>query len=80
MVKVGIQALFVACNYEKLSLVFTSDASTNASIRVLISSPFPCAWAYDCIHLRRVKMKYTISTRKFAACGQLKHSFQIPCI
>ena len=55
-------------------------ASGNIKTRTLgiKKLPFPCACAYVFVRLRRVKTKQSISTRKFAASGQLKHSFQIP--
>ena len=53
-----------------------ASISKSASISIRIF-PFPCACAYACVRLRRVKMKRSVSTGKFATSDQLKYSFQI---
>ena len=48
------------------------QALISVRIKIFPSGPLRF-WA--CVRLRRVKTKRSISTRKFVASGQLKHSF-----
>ena len=74
-----IWRLELIINKIKQNYLKSRDLAPLAQARGSISFPFPCACAYACVRLRRVKTKESINTRKFVASGQLKHSSQFQC-